>query len=264
MRWCGREKVLEALPAGLAVFTAVAAVYTDVFKNRIIPDALTLPMVLAGVLLHLLAGVWTGSLSLALSGAAGAAVAFSLSYLLWYLGGWAGGDVKLLTAFGALLPSFSPPRSSPPYSSDLPLFPFTILFNTVLLTLPLLASYALYCSLRGRNPFYEKIKITELQEGMIPAEYIYERGGEILREEALLGVKPSPKADVLFTNPRRASGLTRYQIARLRKLVEEGRLGNHLKVKRGMPFAPSLAAGLLSALLYGDLYWALIRWLAGL
>jgi prepilin signal peptidase PulO-like enzyme (type II secretory pathway) len=29
--------------------------------------------------------------------------------------------------------------------------------------------------------------------------------------------------------------------------VAEGRLENHLKVKRGMPFAPSLAAGLLSA-----------------
>ncbi|MEM2866760.1 MAG: prepilin peptidase [Candidatus Hadarchaeales archaeon] len=256
--------MLEFLPAGLAVLTAVVAVYTDVFKNRIIPDALTLPMVLVGVSFHLLAGAWEGDLYLALSGALGATVAFSLSYLLWYLGGWAGGDVKLLTAFGALLPSYSPPRASPPYSSDLPLFPFTILFNTVLLTLPLLAVYALYCSLTGRSIFYERIRITKLQEGMIPAEYVYERGGKILREEALLGIKPSPRADRFFTHPRRASGLTRHQIARLRKLVEEGRLGNHLKVKKGMPFAPSLAAGLLSALLYGDLYWALIHSLAGL
>jgi hypothetical protein len=48
----------------------------------------------------------------------------------------------------------------------------------VILTLPLLAVYALLCSLRGENPFYEKVRITELREGMIPAEYIYERGGE--------------------------------------------------------------------------------------
>lgn len=261
--------MLEFLPAGLAALTAGVAVYTDVFRGRIIPDALTLPMVLAGVSFHLARGIWEGDLYLALSGALGAAVAFCLSYLLWYLGGWAGGDVKLLTAFGALLPSYSSlpsslplsPHATPPYSSDLPLLPFTILFNTVLLTLPLLALYALYCLLRGKSPFYERVRITELQEGMIPAEYIYERGGRILREEALLGIRPPPPAERFFTNPRRASGLTRQQIARLRRLVEEGRLKNRMKVKKGMPFAPSLAAGLLSSLLCGDLYWALIRWL---
>jgi prepilin signal peptidase PulO-like enzyme (type II secretory pathway) len=254
--------VLELLPAGLAVLTASVAVYTDVWRDRIIPDALTLPMIAVGISFHLLLGLWERDPYLALSGVLGASLAFSLSYLLWYLGGWAGGDVKLLTAFGALLPIHSPPSSIPPYS-DLPLFPLTILFNTVLLTLPLLAVYALLCFLRGRNPFYEKVRITEVREGMIPAEYIYEREGKILREEALLGMKPSPPGERIFTHPRRASGLTRSQIRVLRKLVAEGRLENRLKVKKGMPFAPSLAAGLLSALLYGDLYWALILGLRG-
>ena len=249
--------MLELLPAGLAVLTASVAVYTDVWRDRIIPDALTLPMIAVGISFHLLLGLWEGDLYQALSGILGASLAFSLSYLLWYLGGWAGGDVKLLTSFGALLPIHSPPSSVPPYSG-LPLFPLTILFNTVILTLPLLAVYALLCYLRGENPFYEKVRITELREGMIPAEYIYERGGELLREEALLGLKPAPTGERFFTHPRRAAGLTRPQIRALRRLVAEGRLENQLKVKRGMPFAPSLAAGLLSALLYGDLYWALI------
>ncbi|TDA33783.1 MAG: hypothetical protein DSO02_03590, partial [Hadesarchaea archaeon] len=96
-----RKEVLEFLPPALALFTATVAVYTDLFKDRIIPDALTLPMIGVGIFLHLLLGVWKGDLYLALSGMLGAILAFSLSYLLWLLGGWAGGDVKLLTAFGA-------------------------------------------------------------------------------------------------------------------------------------------------------------------
>ncbi|MEM0358413.1 MAG: prepilin peptidase [Candidatus Hadarchaeales archaeon] len=255
--------MLEFLPTALALLTATVAIYTDVFKNRIIPDTLTLPMIGIGILFHLFLGVWKGNLYLALSGMMGAILAFSLSYLLWLLGGWAGGDVKLLTAFGALLPSYTPPHSNPPYSG-LPLFPLTILFNTVLLTLPLLFAYALFCFLRGRHPFFEEVKITELKEGMIPAEYIYERGGRIGREEAPLGIAPPPKADVFFTNPRRASGLTRAQIAKLRKLVAGKRLENRLKIKKGIPFAPSLAVGLFSALFYGDLYWSLILWLGSL
>ncbi len=254
--------MLEFLFVGLALFTALAASYTDLCRDRIIPDTLTLPAIAVGVSLHLAFGLWEGNPYRALSGMLGASLAFLLSYLLWYLGGWAGGDVKLLTAFGALLPTHSPPSSVPPYA-DLPLFPLTILFNTVILTLPFLGIYSLLCLLRGKNPFYERVRITELREGMIPAEYLYEREGKIRREEALLSLGPPPSGR-RFTDPRRASGLTRAQIRVLRRLVREGRVEDHLKVKKGVPFAPFLAVGLLSALCYGDLYWALVLRLTSL
>lgn len=49
--------VLELIPAGLAVMTVCIAVYTDLFRGRIIPDKLTLPMIAVGVIFQALLGV---------------------------------------------------------------------------------------------------------------------------------------------------------------------------------------------------------------
>jgi len=101
----------------------------------------------------------------------------------------AGGDVKLFTALGALLPRFYPPYSAS-YSSSYPLFPVTILLNGLILAVPVLLVYAVICHLRGRGALYENVKITNLEKGMIPAETIYEKDGEIGRFSSTFGRKP--------------------------------------------------------------------------
>lgn len=186
-------------------------------------------------------------------GAAGAALAFGIGYVMWLTGGWAGGDVKLFTALGALLPLYT---SS--HVKDVPYpFPLTILFNSVIAIIPILLVYTAYCRLRGRGVLYERVKITELREGMIPAETIYEKDGKVSRWSSKFGL--GPHYDHIYTNPRRAAGLTRYQVGALKRFVRERKLKNYIKLKKGIPFAPALGLGVFIAVFFGDVYWQLIN-----
>ncbi len=253
--------MFELIPVGLALAAACVANYTDL-KKRIIPNKLTLPLIPIGIAFYVCWGAYQRDLMLVISGAFGAAFAFAIGYALWLSGGWAGGDVKLFTAFGALVPIFSPAYSSAPYSSDYPLFPLTILFNSIIVILPILLIYTIICRARGRGAFYEQVKITQLKEGMIPAEVIYEKNGKVGRWSSRLGLG-KPEWDHVYSNPSRAAGLTRYQVGALKKLVRAGKLSDSIRIKKGMPFAPALGAGLLIAVVYGDIYWRIAAWLTG-
>jgi hypothetical protein len=246
------DYAFESLPAVIALLAVCIASYTDL-RRRIIPNKLTLPLVVVGIAFYVLLGIWRWDLWVAISGALGAAIAFAIGYILWLTGGWAGGDVKLFTALGALLPFYTAPHvANVPYP-----FPFTILLNSVIFMLLTLPIYAVVCCIRGKAMFYERIRITELHEGMIPAEMIYEKDGKVRRWSSRFGLKP--KCDRVYANPRRAAGVTRYQVGALKRLVREGKLKNHIRIKRGVPFAPALGLGVFIAIFYGDLYWQLIR-----
>lgn len=108
---------------------------------------------------------------------------------------------------------------------------------------------------------YERVKITELREGMIPAETIYEKDGRVSRWSSKFGLKPH--YDRLYANPRRAAGFTRYQVGALKRLVRGGKLKNYIKLKKGIPFAPALGLGVAIGIFYGDLYWGFILALTG-
>jgi hypothetical protein len=259
--------MLELIPVTLALGGVCVANYTDL-KDRIIPNRLTYPLIGIGIIFYLALGVYRLDFYLALSGAAGAAIAFGIGYILWLTGGWAGGDVKLFTALGALLPTYTAPYVSPAYSSAYPLFPLTILFNAVIVVIPVLLIYVGISRIRRRGAFYEEVKITDLKEGMIPAETIYEKDGKIGRWSSgrlgfLTGLKGKPKWTRALTNPKRAAGVSRYQVGALRRLVREGKLKDRIRIKRGMPFAPALGVGVFIAVLYGDLYWRILTALTG-
>ena len=83
---------------GLAMAAVVVAVITDLISRRI-PNKLTAPVALVGLLLQLWAGGWNGLLD----GMLGFFAAF-LIFLPFYLARWvAAGDTKLLMAVGACL-----------------------------------------------------------------------------------------------------------------------------------------------------------------
>lgn len=63
-------------------------------RDRRIPNLLTLPGILAGLLLHLLTAGWHG----AGQSAAAGGIAFVIFLLFWLAGGMGAGDVKLMTA----------------------------------------------------------------------------------------------------------------------------------------------------------------------
>jgi|GEM_PF-623494 len=254
--------MIELIPVLLALGAACIATYTDLKKGRIIPNRLTLPLIPIGIAFYVIWGAYQRDLLLAISGAVGSSVAFGIGYALWLTGGWAGGDVKLFTAFGALVPMFSSYRISAPYSSNYPLFPMTILFNSVIVMLPIIIAYAVACRAQGRGAFYGQVKISQLKEGMIPAEVIYVKDGKIGHWSSFLGLG-RPSADRVYTNPNRAAGLTRYQVGELKRLMRMGKLKGSIKIKKGMPYAPALCLGLFIAVLYGDLYWRIVTLITG-
>jgi Flp pilus assembly protein protease CpaA len=85
-----------ALTIGIIVIAALAA-WSDLATRRI-PNILTVGALLLAILLRLPLGG-----DAVLSGLAGAAIAFAVIFPLFALGGFGGGDAKLLTAMGAFL-----------------------------------------------------------------------------------------------------------------------------------------------------------------
>lgn len=80
----------------LAVIAFVVTVAVADFRWRKIPRSLTVPAFFAGLVYHWAAGHFLDALG-------AAALGFAVGMALFTLGAIAGGDVKLLTALGALL-----------------------------------------------------------------------------------------------------------------------------------------------------------------
>jgi len=78
-------------------FASVAAVF-DVRSHRI-PNLLTLPAVVFGLLFHLTLGGWRQLMSSALAGL----LCFVIFFLFYFAGGMGAGDVKLMAAMGCLV-----------------------------------------------------------------------------------------------------------------------------------------------------------------
>ena len=87
--------MLDIFAEIFSLFILAISCYSDLRERRI-PDWLTYTGTAAGVILWLLAGKWQVVLY--------AVCTFLAAYLLYRLGLWAGGDVKLFTALAALNP----------------------------------------------------------------------------------------------------------------------------------------------------------------
>jgi prepilin peptidase CpaA len=80
------------LVVAMVAFTAIAAAW-DLREKRI-PNKLTLPMFFAGWVYQIAFHGWAGMLD----GLAGFAIGFGVLFVLWFIGGGGGGDVKLMGA----------------------------------------------------------------------------------------------------------------------------------------------------------------------
>jgi preflagellin peptidase FlaK len=146
----------------------------------------------------------------------------------------------------------------------------------ILLLLPGLRLLVSAVNVANREVLQEKVRITELKEGMIPAETIYESGGKVGRYGApgygkflkLASRDPSklmrPKWDRVLADPRVAAGVTRSQAHALKQLVKRGKLKDSIRIKKGMPFAPAFGLGVFISVFFGDIYWFFIVAISGI
>ena len=89
---------MAVTPADVVLFgVGACAVYTDL-RSRRISNRLTYPAMVAGLILHAVAGGWGGLAS----GALGLLIGVALLLLPCAIGAMGGGDLKFLAAIGAL------------------------------------------------------------------------------------------------------------------------------------------------------------------
>jgi len=89
---------VESLITVVAVVFTLACMVIDV-RSRRIPNWLTVPSFAMGVVVHAVAGGWSGIQT----SLGGFATGFAILFVLWLVGGGGGGDVKMLGALGAWL-----------------------------------------------------------------------------------------------------------------------------------------------------------------
>lgn len=192
----------------------------------------------------------------------------ALSIVLFYAGGFGGADAKALMCLALALPYFNNYlfQSDAPFVS--PIFPITVFTNGVLFA----AFTVVYAALRnfiwrlrtGQKIFegFEnestwrkvltfftgyKIKASKLEKGhMYPLEDIsMKETGET--ERHLL----------VFPKDEKVEGI----VERIFKAKQEGRLQNEVWATPGLPLLVFLTAGLIVALLFGDLVWIILRFI---
>ena len=150
-------------------------------------------------------------------------------------------------------------------------FQITILgIITLFITITIIGIIRKLLTSVNREALQDDLKVEELKEGMILAYGLYEKEKKIYfdKESFLTKFKLAAKSGDLssINTPKGkllagtlAAGLTNKDIALFKELVDDNKLENNIRVKRGVPFAPSIFIGLLISLFIGDLAYIFFR-----
>lgn len=117
--------------------------------------------------------------------------------------------------------------------------------------------------LSSRILLNEEVKISELEEGMIPQNSLIKKGNKVIEVEGISIKKIinytlkgkstqilSEKNEIISAN--KARGLTDEEIAELKKLYKKGLIKNKLRIKESMPFVPTILISYILCLILGD------------
>jgi preflagellin peptidase FlaK len=116
----------------------------------------------------------------------------------------------------------------------------------------------------SKEALQDNYKMSELKEGMIPAYSVFEKDDKVYVDDQsfISRIKTALKTgDVTLINPPKgkllvssmAAGLTEKDINILKELKNKNKLVDVFRIKKGVPFAPSILIGLLISLFIGDI-----------
>lgn len=122
----------------------------------------------------------------------------------------------------------------------------------------------------NREALQDDYRINELDEGMIPAFNLYEKEDEVYFDDkgfldkfsqaiktGDLSLLNAPSGKLLVS--KMAAGLNKENIELLEKLLREGKIEDKYRIRKGVPFAPSILIGLLISLFIGDLAFIFVK-----
>lgn len=263
------------------VFLCIVASYYDI-KKGIIHDRISLSLIVFGVVSNLMLTLLTNNAKHVLASLISLSLTYVVCYLLWRLKIWGGGDVKLLTGIAATIPFLTavPYLNIFPELSPYPVS-FSIILNAIIISFPFLLVMIFYLNVRNtvfdsggelflnllnyknflffvRVNFNRLIEVKDLEEGMIVNDYYFNNediiglindvGGNL----KVYRVRDDSNYSYCFKSIS-AGGLTRKDMFLLKIMNSQDIISNYVSIKLGFPFAPFITAGLITAILFGDL-----------
>lgn len=258
----------------------IQAAYMDL-KFGIIPNNLNLFLIIFGIFSNLILSIFSTNVKFILVSIISMVVTFIITFMMWKLNIWGGGDVKLFTAIATVIPSAQNIGFLGifPAASFYPFF-ITLILNSFIVSFPFLFAFmifALYKNINFKNDkmlfltlmdintlfiliktyFNKFIKIKNLEEGMIVNNYyfnnkhVYDTLNEL---NGNLSVYCCNDSDYEFYFKSGSSGgLTSEDVTILKVLNMQGFINKDVSIKVSFPFAPSIALAFLLAVTFGDL-----------
>ena len=267
------------------LFSILAAFYD--IKSSIVPNKLNFSLLFFGIVSNLILSVITNNIKYILASFISMLITYVITYMMWKLNIWGGGDVKLFTAIATVIPSgininilnIFPQLSIYPFS-------FSVVVNSILIAFPFLVVFVTYLVFKNNifgnnidflvNIFnmdslkYIKdstlnkfVLIDDLKEGMIVNDYYFNNEDivELLRNENVnLKIYKSARDDFKFYfKSQSAGGLTNREVWQLKIMNSQNIISDKLSVKIAFPFTPAILFGLLTAIFYGDIMMIFVK-----
>jgi len=286
--------MIRIILAVIALLACGYAVYTDL-RFRYINDWLTWGLVGVGLAGHTIISLLEWSYTPLLYSIGAATVFFAFGNMLFYLGAYGGGDVKLLTGIAATVP-LNPMLSSFSISASWPFLAslmMNILFLGVTYSLFYLAVRAVlkykkfkvaFLKLFPKTRFYLVasllgvagigifvLPVVALLAGLACLAIVIVPFSAAVEEIMVYSAKPSeleagdrPVGVIkvgkrIVYSPRRI-GMTEPDVRNLQALEKLGQI-DRIQVKDGIPYAPAILKGLFFTLVFGDLLMVLTKYL---
>ena len=268
------------------LFSIIATIY-DV-KRNIVPNLLTYGLLFFGLISNLFLSLISNNLKFILASFISMVVTNAITYMLWKLNMWGGGDVKLFTAIATVIPSglnigflnIFPQLSIYPFA-------FSVVINSILISFPFLVVFLCYLIVKNdifnrRIDFFvnvfnmeslryiinltmnRMILVKDLEEGMIINDfyfnnaYIIELLNEIDGNLAVYRTRDNRYFKYYFKS-QNGGGITNREMWQLKIMNAQNIISDNISIKIAFPFTPAILFGLIIAIFYGDVMMLFVK-----
>ncbi len=261
------------------IFCILASIYD--IRDNIVPNRLCYVLALFGLLSNLVLSLITSNVKFILASFISMFITYAITYLLWKLKMWGGGDVRLFTAIATVIPTglnidflnIFPQLSIYPFS-------FSVVVNSILVSFPFLLIFVGHLIIKNdvfkNHPFYlitllnienlrkiihstlnRTIPIKDLKEGNIVNDYYFDDKYiiELIKDvDGNLEVFESKSGEgKYYFKSISAGGITEKDMYLIKIMSTQGFIGKYISIKISYPFTPAIFAGLMIAVFYGDI-----------
>ena len=257
-------------------------------KFGIIPNKLSFILFIYGMLFNLILSIYFNNALIFIFSIALTALITLISFILWHIGFWGGGDFKLFIGLSLALSFLDLNLINLNYFSNLNLGIFnqlilypkimSILLNGILIALILIFFSIIYDAIRNNKIKYfsklsilnfslafsqitaKTVSIESLSEGMVLNQYYFknqiafDRINDLKnKNDSNINLKAYEEEDIFCFSSLNSMGLTKEDIKLINGLYKMDLIKNpNFQIKAEIPFMPFITLGYIGFLIFGD------------